>query len=71
MVSEKQENKTKQEINAKRKKIINKEKKALVESRTWTIYTEGRLLDHCATLSRIMLMAKFLYDELKDVFEEN
>jgi len=63
--------KTKQKIKAKRKKIINREKKTLVESRTWTIYTEGRLLDHCATLSRIMLMGKFLYRELKDIFKEN
>ena len=32
----------------KRKKFYNKEKTA--KSRTWTIRTEGRLLDHCATL---------------------
>ena len=40
--------------NTKQKKINTKKKKnSWAESRTWTICTEGQLLDHCAKLPRI------------------
>ena len=58
----KNKNKTKQYI-------YNKEKKSLAENRTWTICTESRFLDHCATLPRIKLTGKLLY--LKYYFLES
>ena len=46
--------------NKTKKYIYNKEKTSLAENRTWTIYTENRFLDHCATLPRITLTAKII-----------
>ena len=42
------------------KYIYNKEKTNLAENRTWTICTESRFLDHCATLPRITLTGKII-----------
>ena len=44
-------NKTKR--NKTKEKNMQQSKNGLAKSRTWTIYTEGRFIDHCATLPRV------------------
>ena len=51
------ENKNK--IKTKNKKIQQR-KSSLAKRRTWTIFTERRLLDHCATLPRRTLSGKII-----------
>ena len=46
--------------NKTKKFTYNKEKTSLAENRTWTICTESRFLDHCATLPRITLTGKII-----------
>ena len=54
-------NKTTTKQNKKKKKIIQRKIKQLrAESPTYTICTEGRLRDHCATLPRITLSRKII-----------
>ena len=53
MIENKNKNKTKN-------KIIQQRKSSLDKRRTWTIFTEGRLLDHCATKPRTTLSGKII-----------
>ena len=53
MIENKNKNKTKN-------KIIQQRKSSLAESRTWTIITKGRLLDHYATKPRTTLSRKII-----------
>ena len=46
--------------NKAKKYIFNIEITSLAENRTWTICTESRFLDHCATLPRITITGKII-----------
>ena len=49
----------------KNKKYIQQRKNSLAKGLTYSICTEGRrLLDHCATLTRIKLSGKLLFKVL-------
>ena len=50
--------KTSQAYTTKKKKTV---KLRVGSGQTWNICTEGRLLDHCATLPRISLSGKIIY----------
>ena len=53
MIENKNKNKTKN-------KIIQQRKGSLAKRRTWTIFTERRLVDHRATLPRRTLSGKII-----------